>query len=85
MPYLGRATPRRADEENPETEDIFLSQAEREQSTYIIGTTGTGKTTLLRNMVVEDMWHEPEAGLCVFGPPRRTDRGTVSLGSPRPN
>jgi hypothetical protein len=47
---------------------LELSPAEREQGTYVIGTTGTGKTTLLRNLAVEDMWNNPGEGLCVLDP-----------------
>ncbi len=47
---------------------LELSPAEREQGTYVIGTTGTGKTTLLRNIAVEDMWNNPNEGLCVLDP-----------------
>jgi hypothetical protein len=45
-----------------------LSPAERQQGTYVIGTTGTGKTTMLRNIAVEDMWLHPDEGLCVLDP-----------------
>lgn len=47
---------------------LELSPLEREQGTYVIGTTGTGKTTLLRNIAVEDMWNYPDEGLCVLDP-----------------
>jgi len=32
-----------------------LSTADRRQHTYIVGKTGTGKTTLLANMIVQDI------------------------------
>lgn len=59
-----------------EEEVLTLSPAEREQSTYVIGTTGTGKTTLLRNLVVQDMYQRIQtgpfageyAGVCVLDP-----------------
>ena len=47
---------------------LSLSAAEREQGTYIIGTTGTGKTTLVKNIAIEDMWNQPDHGLCVLDP-----------------
>lgn len=48
MPYLGEAEERRTG--NPY--QLLLSSEERKQGTYVIGTTGTGKTTLLRNLMV---------------------------------
>lgn len=51
-----------------QTGQLVLSDLEREQSTYVIGTTGTGKTTLLRNIAIEDMWAKPKMGLCVLDP-----------------
>jgi hypothetical protein len=64
MTLLGLATDRKTGEKGP----LDLSAREREQSTYIIGTTGTGKTTLLRNVAVQDMWNLPDDGLCVLDP-----------------
>lgn len=64
MATLGRAI----DRETQEQTTLALSPAEREQGTYIIGTTGTGKTTMLRNIVVEDMWLHPDEGVCVLDP-----------------
>jgi hypothetical protein len=61
---LGEAINRKTREE----EILTLSSVEREQSTYIIGTTGTGKTTLLRNIAVEDLWSLSHDGLCVLDP-----------------
>jgi hypothetical protein len=51
---------------------IELSLGERRQGTYIIGTTGTGKSTLLKNIVYQDL-HEKlpkdlQPGLCVLDP-----------------
>jgi hypothetical protein len=34
---------------------VFLSERDRLQHTYIVGQTGTGKTTLLKTMILEDM------------------------------
>ncbi len=64
MATLGRAIDRQDGEELT----LNLSTEEREQGTYVIGTTGTGKTTLLRNIAVEDMWLRPDEGLCVLDP-----------------
>lgn len=50
---------------------IELTLAERRQGTYIVGTTGTGKSTLLKNIVYQDMRDETEEhrhGLCVLDP-----------------
>lgn len=64
MARLGNAI----DRETQEKGMLQLSSAEREQGTYIIGTTGTGKTTLLKNIAIEDMWQRPDEGLCVLDP-----------------
>ena len=50
---------------------IELTLAERRQGTYIIGTTGTGKSTLLKNIVYQDMRDSSggeKHGLCVLDP-----------------
>ncbi|MBN1536902.1 MAG: type IV secretion system DNA-binding domain-containing protein [Anaerolineales bacterium] len=47
---------------------VELSLDERRQGTYIIGTTGTGKSTLLKNMIYQDMHQDKEHGLCVIDP-----------------
>lgn len=47
---------------------VELTLAERRQGTYIIGTTGTGKSTLLKNIVYQDMWHDRKHGLCLIDP-----------------
>ncbi len=64
MAILGQAIERKTGNRTT----LELSPAEREQGTYVIGTTGTGKTTLLRNLAVEDMWNNPSEGLCVLDP-----------------
>jgi len=43
-----------------------ISKADRRRHTYIIGKTGTGKSTLLANMAIHDMHHDQ--GLCVIDP-----------------
>ncbi len=35
---------------------VFLSQSDRRQHTYVVGQTGTGKTTLIKSMILGDMW-----------------------------
>lgn len=45
---------------------VELSPQARRQGVYVIGTTGTGKTTLLKNIAYQDM-HAGE-GLCVLDP-----------------
>ena len=47
---------------------ITISLKERKQGTYVIGTTGTGKSTFLKNLVYQDMVNDPEHGLCVLDP-----------------
>lgn len=64
--YLGSATGRAGNSDS--NYQLSLSNDERKQGTYIIGTTGTGKTTFLRNLIVQDMWHNPDEGLCVLDP-----------------
>ena len=51
---------------NSAVETVYLSDGARKQGTYIIGTTGTGKTTLLLNLVCQDM--NRGEGLCVLDP-----------------
>lgn len=47
---------------------VELTIDERRQGTYIIGTTGTGKSTLLKNIVYQDMSQDKKHGLCVLDP-----------------
>jgi DNA helicase HerA-like ATPase len=47
---------------------VELTLDERRQGTYIIGTTGTGKTTLLKNIIYQDMVMDHNHGLCVLDP-----------------
>ena len=46
--------------------DIVLTSEARRQGVYVIGTTGTGKTTLLQNIAYQDM--KAGEGLCVLDP-----------------
>jgi len=45
---------------------IYLDHEDRRRHTYIVGQTGTGKTTLLKTMMLEDI--EAGEGLCVIDP-----------------
>ena len=47
---------------------VDLTLDERRQGTYVIGTTGTGKSTLLKNIVYQDMHKDRNHGLCVLDP-----------------
>lgn len=47
---------------------INISLKERKQGTYVIGTTGTGKSTFLKNIIYQDMLNDPDHGLCVLDP-----------------
>lgn len=51
--------------------EIYLSDDARKQGTYVIGTTGTGKTTFLLNLIYQDMRRRGSQGyegLCVLDP-----------------
>lgn len=52
----------------PSGAPVSLSIDDRRQGTYVIGTTGTGKSTLLKNIVVQDMMNEKKYGICVIDP-----------------
>lgn len=45
---------------------IFITDEDRLRHFYIIGQTGTGKTTLMKNMIVQDI--ERGAGVCMIDP-----------------
>ncbi|MBE0610045.1 MAG: type IV secretion system DNA-binding domain-containing protein [Dehalococcoidia bacterium] len=47
-------------------EEVRLGLTERRQGLYIIGKTGTGKTTLLEHLIVQDI--EAGLGVCVLDP-----------------
>jgi hypothetical protein len=47
---------------------VPLSLDERRQGTYIIGTTGTGKSSLLGNLIYQDMREDRKSGLCFIDP-----------------
>ncbi len=49
-----------------ENNSLALSQTDRRQHVYMVGKTGTGKTTLLRNMIVQDI--EAGRGVGVIDP-----------------
>jgi hypothetical protein len=46
--------------------DIYISDEDRLRHFYIIGQTGTGKTTLMKNMIVQDI--ERGDGVCMIDP-----------------
>ncbi len=49
------------------TEEIFgIKKEDRFKHTYVIGKTGTGKSTLLQNMIISDMRNRE--GLCIIDP-----------------
>lgn len=48
------------------TKKIFLTPEDRLRHFYIIGQTGTGKTTLLKNMIIQDI--QEGAGVCMIDP-----------------
>jgi len=45
---------------------IYLTPADRLRHFYVIGQTGTGKTTLLKNMIIQDI--KDGAGVCMIDP-----------------
>jgi len=47
---------------------VEMTPDERRQGMYIIGTTGTGKSTLIRNMIFQDMRPDKREGLCLLDP-----------------
>jgi hypothetical protein len=49
-----------------ESTDIRISQQERRQGLYIIGTTGTGKSTLIANLILTDI--SQGLGVCLIEP-----------------
>lgn len=46
--------------------DIYITPEDRLRHFYVIGQTGTGKTTLLKNMIVQDI--QEGAGVCMIDP-----------------
>lgn len=60
MPVLGR--------DIQTGEKVVLTPEARRQGVYVIGTTGTGKTTLLQNIAYQDMIDPERPGLCVLDP-----------------
>lgn len=47
---------------------VELTLDEQRQGTYIIGTTGTGKSTLLKNIIYQDLHQDRTHGLCLLDP-----------------
>lgn len=58
--YLGTNTYR------GQTSDVFLSKEDRVRHCYVIGQTGTGKTTILKNMAIQDI--QNGNGICFIDP-----------------
>lgn len=58
--YLGTNTFR------GQTTDVFLSKEDRVRHCYVIGQTGTGKTTILKNMAIQDV--KNGNGICFIDP-----------------
>ena len=48
------------------TTEIYITPADRLRHFYVIGQTGTGKTTLMKNMIVQDI--RDGAGVCMIDP-----------------
>ncbi len=48
------------------TRPVFISESDRERHMYIIGRTGTGKTELMKTMILQDL--RAGKGLCVIDP-----------------
>ncbi len=46
--------------------EIYISKEDRLRHFYIIGQTGTGKTTLMKNMIIQDIEHGD--GVCMIDP-----------------
>ncbi len=58
--YLGTNTFR------GQTSDVFLAKEDRVRHCYVIGQTGTGKTTILKNMAIQDI--QNGNGICFIDP-----------------
>lgn len=48
------------------TRPVYISDADRERHMYIVGRTGTGKTELLKSMILQDI--QQGKGVCVIDP-----------------
>jgi len=55
---------------DPFNNKIRISREERRKSLYILGATGTGKSTLLLNLILQDI----AQGIGVYNGPRKLDR-----------
>lgn len=49
-----------------ETADVFMKDEDRRRHFYVIGQTGTGKSVLLKNMIIQDI--EAGKGVCFIDP-----------------
>ena len=48
------------------TSDVFLAKEDRVRHCYVVGQTGTGKTTILKNMAIQDI--QAGNGICFIDP-----------------
>ena len=64
----------------PTGEQLCLWQADRRRHLYLIGATGTGKTTLLRHLMLSDCRRQtlPSAAPCAAEFQGRSARASVS-------
>jgi len=65
MALLGQSIPYREAEIE---QDIFLTDEARKQGVYVIGTTGTGKTSLLTSIIAQDMAAQEKPAVIVLDP-----------------
>lgn len=67
MPFLGKRLMQNSDVTLSETDEwVELTSEARRQSLYLLGTTGVGKTTLLKSLIVQDIL--AGEGICVIDP-----------------
>lgn len=53
-------------DKNDNNNALYLTEAARWLGTYVIGTTGTGKSTFLKSMILQDIY--ADSGVCVLDP-----------------
>jgi hypothetical protein len=68
-----------------EDQPVELPPEDRRRHVYLIGQTGTGKTTLLRNLILQDIHEGRGVGFRPVGshPPRACARGSRACLTPR--
>jgi hypothetical protein len=72
--YLG------VNEYRGQSTDIYLSKEDRMRHCYVIGQTGTGKTTILKNMIIQDI---KNGNGCCFIDPHGTDLEDILANIPK--